>query len=59
MKNKTWYFIITYLAYVSIYVARLNLSMASPGLIEEGILTNAQLGTMAGLFSCNRYQGLI
>ena len=51
MKKKMYLFIITYLAYVSIYIARVNLSMASPGLIEGQILDNAELGIMAGLFS--------
>ena len=37
-------FIITYLAYTSIYISRLNLSIASPELSGQGILTAAQIG---------------
>ena len=44
-------FIICYLAYTSIYIARLNLSMASPGMIEEGIVNTAQIGMMGSIFS--------
>ncbi len=51
MNKKMYLFIIAYLSYVSIYIARVNLSMASPGLIEGFILDNAELGIMAGLFS--------
>jgi len=52
MKNKGMIiFIICYLAYTSIYIARLNLSMASPGLIDAGMLDSAQIGMMGSVFS--------
>lgn len=53
MKNKKslMIFIICYLAYTSIYVTRINLSMASPGLVETGVLDSAQIGIMGSLFS--------
>lgn len=44
-------FIICYLAYTSIYIARLNLSMASPGLIDAGIMDKAQIGLLGSIFS--------
>lgn len=50
-RQKTMIFLICYFAYTSIYVARLNLSMASPGLIEEGILNTVQIGMMGSIFS--------
>lgn len=50
-KQKTMIFLICYLAYTSIYVARLNLSMASPALIEKEILSTAQIGMMGSVFS--------
>lgn len=53
MKNmkSTLIFIICYLAYTSIYVARLNLSMASPKLIDSQILNTAQVGMLGSIFS--------
>ena len=47
----TLIFIICYLSYTSIYIARLNLSMASPGLIDAQILDTAQVGMMGSIFS--------
>lgn len=44
-------FIITYLAYTSIYISRLNLSIASPELSGQGILTAAQIGLLGSVFS--------
>lgn len=44
-------FFICYIAYTCIYVARLNLSMASPAMRDAGILTAAQLGFIGSAFS--------
>ncbi len=46
-----WVFIITYLAYTSIYISRLNLSIASPELSGQGILTAEQIGLLGSVFS--------
>lgn len=43
-------FAVCYFAYSSIYVARLNLSVASPLMIEQGILSKAQFGMIGGAF---------
>lgn len=43
-------FLACYLAYTFIYVARLNLSMASPGFIAENILTQEQVGMIGSVF---------
>ena len=53
MKNskKAAIFAVCYIAYVSIYIARLNLSMASPGLISAGTLTKSELGGLGSVFS--------
>ncbi|MBR2861500.1 MAG: MFS transporter [Clostridia bacterium] len=51
MKKNRLIFLITYLAYVSIYVARVNLSMASPALIELSVLDKAQIGLLGSVFS--------
>lgn len=40
-----------YLTYTAIYVARLNLSMASPAMKAAGMLSSAQLGLLGSLFS--------
>lgn len=50
-RKNTIIFIICYLAYTSIYIARLNLSMASPGMIDAGIVDTAQIGMMGSIFS--------
>lgn len=42
---------VCYLAYTSIYVARLNLTMASPDLISGGFLTATQIGVLTTVFS--------
>lgn len=44
-------FLICYIAYTCIYIARLNLSMASPAMREAGLLTAAQLGFIGSAFS--------
>ncbi|MBQ3088280.1 MAG: MFS transporter [Clostridia bacterium] len=44
-------FIITYLAYTSIYISRLNLSIAAPKLTELGIMDEAQIGLLGSIFS--------
>ncbi len=44
-------FAVVYLAYTSIYIARVNLSMATPGLIELNVLNTAQIGILGGAFS--------
>ncbi len=44
-------FLIVYLAYVSIYIARVNLSMAGPVLISENVLDTVQLGILGSVFS--------
>ncbi len=44
-------FFIVYLAYTSIYIARINLSVASPGLISEGVLDTVQIGLLGSIFS--------
>ena len=52
MKNKrTGIFIVCYLAYLFIYVARLNLSMAAPGLKDLQILSMEQIGLLGSVFS--------
>ena len=54
MKTKTnnnLIFFLCYLAYTCIYVARLNLSMASPAMREAGILSAAELGFIGSAFS--------
>lgn len=44
-------FYLCFIAYTCIYIARLNLSMASPAMREAGILTAAQLGLIGSAFS--------
>ena len=43
-------FVLCYIAYVGIYAARLNLSMASPVMIAEGVLTEVQYGFIGSAF---------
>lgn len=43
-------FVLCYIAYVGIYAARLNLNMASPVMIESGILTEVQYGFIGSVF---------
>lgn len=50
-KKKNLIFLICYLSYTSIYIARVNLSMASPGLMDANIVDTAQIGMMGSIFS--------
>ena len=50
-KNKRLIFWIVYLAYTSIYMARVNLSMAGPDMISENLLDTVQLGLLGSVFS--------
>ena len=45
-------FLVVYLAYTSIYIARVNLSMAGPDLNELSVLNTVQLGLLGSVFSC-------
>ncbi len=52
--NSKWnklIFAVVYLAYTSIYIARVNLSMAGPDLIDGQILDTVQLGLLGSVFS--------
>ena len=51
VKGTGFIFIITYLAYTSIYIARLNLSIATPELTAGGIMNEAQIGLLGSIFS--------
>lgn len=42
---------IVYLAYTSIYIARINLSIAGPEMMNEGVLDTVQLGLLGSVFS--------
>ena len=44
-------FIVCYLAYTSIYVSRVNLSMANSALIDGGFLVASQIGALGTVFS--------
>ncbi|MBE7031292.1 MAG: MFS transporter [Ruminococcaceae bacterium] len=44
-------FIVVYLAYTAIYIARVNLSMAGPELIAANVLSTAQMGLLGSVFS--------
>lgn len=44
-------FYLFYFGYMAIYIARLNLSMASPAMLQGGILTEVQLGFIGSAFS--------
>lgn len=44
-------YLIAYLAYSSIYIARVNLTMANPALVSMSILTTEQIGMLGGVFS--------
>lgn len=51
MKKKNMFtLVILYLAYTSIYIARVNLSIASPEFIEQSILDSAQIGVLGSCF---------
>ena len=51
IKNYTGFFIITYLAYASIYISRFNLSIAAPAFTAGGIMNEAQIGLLGSIFS--------
>lgn len=50
-KRNAVIFVASYIAYATVYIARVNLTMASPGMMEAGMLNAAQLGLMGSLFS--------
>jgi len=50
-KRKDLIYLITYIGYASIYMNRINLSMAGPDLKATGILSTAQLGFLGTAFS--------
>ena len=50
-KENTRIFCVCYVAYMFIYVARLNLSMAAPGLRDLQILSMEQIGLLGSAFS--------
>lgn len=49
--KKRFIFITVFIAYTSIYIARLNLSTAGPDLIGLGVLDAAKLGMLGSVFS--------
>lgn len=49
--SDTVFFIILYVAYASIYISRLNLSIAAPVLTANGIMDEAQIGLLGSIFS--------
>ncbi len=51
MKKNKLIFLVLFLAYSSIYIARLNLTIASPVLKENAILNSAQIGILGGIFA--------
>ena len=51
MKRKNIIFLVCYFAYISIYIARTNLSVAAPELKNLAILTTEQIGFLGSLFS--------
>lgn len=52
MKPKRIIFAVCYLAYMSIYAARVNLSVVAPELKRLSVLTATQLGVLGSAFSC-------
>lgn len=48
-KNKI-VFLVCYIAYTSIYIARLNLSMATPQMIEKNVISASRIGLLNGVF---------
>lgn len=50
-KRTIWLLVACYFAYSSIYIARVNLSVASPDMIAAGKLTAAQFGFLGSAFS--------
>ena len=51
IKKQRLIFTILYLAYTSIYIARINLSMAGPELINLNLIDTVQLGALGSVFS--------
>ena len=51
IKRNKLIFLIVYLAYTSIYIARINLSMAGPDLTNGGVINTVQLGVLGSVFS--------
>ena len=51
MTKRKIIYLLCYLAYSSIYIARVNLTMANPSLVEAGILNTVQIGALGGVFS--------
>lgn len=50
-KKSAFIFVMCYIAYTSIYIARLNLSMASPGFIDANLMDETQIGMLGSIFS--------
>lgn len=50
IKQSSLFFIICYISYASVYVARLNLSAASSTLEQTGIMTKSQIGILGSIF---------
>ena len=50
MKRRLIY-LISYLAYSAIYIARVNLTIANPELVSLGIVDTVQIGILGGVFS--------
>lgn len=50
-KHTSATFWLLYVSYAAIYVARINLSIASPSMRSEGIISAAELGFMGSIFS--------
>ena len=55
-----WQFILcSMIAYAFFYVTRKNLSMAQPGMLEEGVISTYALGTIMTvhgvLYGCSRF----
>lgn len=48
--SRKHFFVLSYFAYASIYIARLNLTIASPVMQDQGLLTSTQVGAMGGAF---------
>lgn len=51
-KRSTLVFVACYLSYCAIYIARLNLSMATPILSAAETYSMAEIGWLGGVFSC-------
>lgn len=51
-KYRNYIVLIIYLAYTCIYVARVNLSIATPELIRLNLLDSAQIGMLGSCFFC-------